>query len=132
MEEIIRIANNNNFFGLKGNAQYRHSLKNKSCGDEIKVEFDLEKQKLRNFRYEGETCIYCQASASLLSKNISKLNLDNLSKLKKQIQDYFGENKKNQILVLFDFKKLLKKENKNRKDCIILPINAILNTPKIK
>jgi nitrogen fixation NifU-like protein len=132
MEEIIRIANNNNFFGLKGNAQYRHSLKNKSCGDEIKVEFDLEKQKLRNFRYEGETCIYCQASASLLSKNISKLNLDNLSKLKTQIQDYFGESKKNQILVLFDFKKLLKKENKNRKDCIILPINAILNTPKIK
>ena len=132
MEEIIRIANNNNFFGLKGNAQYRHSLKNKRCGDEIKVEFDLEKQKLRNFRYEGETCIYCQASASLLSKNISKLNLDNLSKLKTQIQDYFGENKKNQILVLFDFKKLLKKENKNRKDCIILPINAILNTPKIK
>ena len=132
MEEIIRIANNNNFFGLKGNAQYRHSLKNKSCGDEIKVEFDLEKQKLRNFRYEGETCIYCQASASLLSKNISKLNLNNLSELKKQIQDYFSENKKNEMLILFDFKKILKKENKNRNDCIILQINDILNTPKIK
>ena len=96
-------ANNNNFFGLKGNAQYRHSLKNKSCGDEIKVEFDLEKQKLRNFRYEGETCIYCQASASLLSKNISKLNLDNLSKLKTQIVN-FGENKKIQSLIFLILK----------------------------
>ena len=132
MEKIIKIANNSNFFGLKKKAQYSHSLKNKNCGDEIKVEFDLAKKKLRNFRYEGETCIYCQASASLLSKNINKLNLDNLSELKTQIQEYFTENKKNQILILFDFKKLLKKENKNRKDCIILPINAILNTPKIK
>ena len=80
MEEIIRIAANNNFFGLNGKAKYRHSLKNKNCGDEIKIEFDLdlEKKKLKNFRYEGESCIYCQASASLLSKNISKLNLKNL------------------------------------------------------
>ena len=46
------------------------------------IEFDLAKKKLRNFRYEGETCIYCQASASLLAKNINKLNLDNLSELK--------------------------------------------------
>lgn len=132
MEEIIRIAANNNFFGLKGKAKYSNSLKNKNCGDEIKIEFDLEKNKLKNFRYEGENCIYCQASASLLSKNISKLNLKNLSKLQMQIQEYFRENKKNQILAIFDFKKLLKKENKNRKNCISLPIDAILDTLKIK
>jgi len=132
MEEIIRIAANNNFLGLKGNAKYKHTLKNKNCGDEIKIEFDLEKKKLKNFRYEGENCIYCQASAALLSKNISKLNLENLSKLKVQIQEYFGKNKKNQVLAVFDFKKLLKKENKNRKECISLPINAILSAPKIK
>ena len=132
MEEIIRIAANNNFFGLKGKAKYRHSLKNKNCGDEIKIEFDFEKKKLKNFRYEGENCIYCQASASLISKNISKLNLKNLSKLKIQIQEYFGKNKKKQTLAILDFKKLLKKENKNRKDCISLPINAILDMFKIK
>jgi nitrogen fixation NifU-like protein len=132
MEEIIRIAANNNFFGLKGKAKYRYNLKNKNCGDEIKIEFDLEKNKLKNFRYEGEICIYCQASASLLSKNTSKLNLKNLSKLKIQIQEYFSENKNKQILAIFDFKKLLKKENKNRKDCISLPINAIMDRLKTK
>jgi len=55
-----------------------------------------------------------------------------LQELKNQIYDYFSNDKQNQTLVIFDFKHLLKKENNSRKECIALPINAILDTPKIK
>ena len=131
MDQIIKIAAQNNCYGLKGRSKFKNVLKNKNCGDEIKIEFDLEKKKIINFRYEGEACIYCLASASLLSKNLNKLYLENLHKLQKQIYDFFSNNKKNQTLAIFDFKQLLKKENVSRKECIGLPINAILNTAGI-
>ena len=132
MEKIIKLAAKTNAYGLKGRGKFKHMLKNKNCGDEIRIEFDLNEQKLMNFRYEGEACVYCQASASLLSKNLSKLTLEKLKELKNQIYDYFSNYKQNQTLVIFDFKHLLKKENNSRKECIALPINAILDTPKIK
>jgi len=127
MEEIIKIAANSKSVGLKGNAVYRYSLKNKNCGDHIKIEFNTKNEKITNFRYEGETCIFCQASSSLVSKNQNKLTLQKLFNLKKQIYDYFDNKCKNEQLVIFDFKQLLKKKNNSRKECIALPINAILN-----
>ena len=44
---------------------------------------------------------------------------------------FLVKKKKNQTLAIFDFKQLLKKENVSRKECIGLPINAILNTAGI-
>lgn len=130
MEDIIQIAANNNFFGLKGNTQYTNILKNKNCGDEIKVEFDIKQEGIKNFRYEGETCIYCQASASLLANSPKKFNLKNLNELKVQIEKYFNEKKNNLKFITFGFEKILKNKNKNRKECILLPINAILDKQK--
>lgn len=46
MEQIIKIAAQNNFYGLKGRSKFKNVLKNKNCGDEIKIEFDLEKKRL--------------------------------------------------------------------------------------
>ncbi|MDC1538194.1 iron-sulfur cluster assembly scaffold protein [Pelagibacteraceae bacterium] len=128
MEELIKLAASTKSFGLKGSSQYKNILKNKNCGDEIKIEFDLNDKKISNFRYEGEACIYCQASASLLSKNMNRLNLDNLSLLKTQIDNFFNQIGSIQNLEIVDFKPLLNINNKNRKNCIVLPIDAILTT----
>ena len=103
-------------------------LKNKNCGDEIKIEFDLKNKQISNFRYEGEVCIYCQASASLLSKNINRLNWDSLGLFKIQIEKFFNQINTKQALEIMDFKSLLNINNKNRKNCIVLPIDAILTT----
>jgi len=128
MEELIKLAANTQAFGLKGNSQYKNILKNKNCGDEIKIEFDLKNKQISNFRYEGEVCIYCQASASLLSKNINKLNWDSLGLFKIQIENFFNQINTKQALEIMDFKSLLNINNKNRKNCIVLPIDAILTT----
>ena len=128
MEELIKLAANTKSFGLKGNAQFKNILKNKNCGDEIKIEFDLKNKQISNFRYEGEVCIYCQASASLLSKNIHRLNWDSLGLFKIQIEKFFNQINTKQALEIMDFKSLLNINNKNRKNCIVLPIDAILTT----
>lgn len=128
MEELIKLAANTKSFGLKGHAQFKNILKNKNCGDEIKIEFDLKNRQISNFRYEGEVCIYCQASASLLSKNINKLNWDSLTLFKTQIMNFFNEIETKQNFEIKDFKSLLNINNKNRKNCIVLPLDAILTT----
>ena len=119
MEELIKLAANTKSFGLKGNAQFKNILKNKNCGDEIKIEFDLKNKQISNFRYEGEVCIYCQASASLLSKNINRLNWDSLGLFKIQIEKFFNQINTKQALEIMDFKSLLNINNKNRKNCIV-------------
>jgi nitrogen fixation NifU-like protein len=128
MEELIKLAANTESFGLKGHAQFKNILKNKNCGDEIKIEFDLKNKQISNFRYEGEVCIYCQASASLLSKNINKLNWDSLGLFKIQIMNFFNQIDTKQTFEIMDFKSLLNINNRNRKNCIVLPIDAILTT----
>ena len=128
MEELIKLAANTKSFGLKGHAQFKNILKNKNCGDEIKIEFDLKNKQISNFRYEGEVCIYCQASASLLSKNINKLNWDSLGLFKIQIMNFFNQIDTKQTFEIMGFKSLLNINNRNRKNCIVLPIDAILTT----
>ncbi len=128
MEELIKLAANTESFGLKGNAQFKNILKNKNCGDEIKIEFDLKNKQISNFRYEGEVCIYCQASASLLSQNINKLNWDSLGLFKIQIMNFFNQIDTKQTFEIMGFKSLLNINNRNRKNCIVLPIDAILTT----
>ena len=124
MEEIIKIAAKTKSFGIRGNAKYQFALKNKNCGDNIKIEFDLINEKIFNFRYEGETCIYCQASAALLAKNLNKLTLQKLFSLKKQIYDYFDNKFKKENLELFDFKQLLKKKSQYKKRMYSLAIEC--------
>ena len=52
------------------NDHTHHSkLKNPICGDEIQVSVKVVKDKIVDFGYQCKTCIYCQASVSLLSRN---------------------------------------------------------------
>jgi len=64
----------------------------------------------------------------LLSKNINKLNWDSLGLFKIQIENFFNQINTKQALEIMDFKSLLNINNKNRKNCIVLPIDAILTT----
>ena len=51
---------------------YTHTAKSKNplCGDEIQIKLVIKNEKLIDFGYQGKSCVYCQATASLLSKNL--------------------------------------------------------------
>ena len=68
-KEIIKIASNTENHGVLDNHTHFSKLKNAICGDEMKVYLIVENNKITNFKYECESCIYCQASVSLLSRN---------------------------------------------------------------
>ena len=124
-DKIIKLANNTKNYGLKNNFTHKVSVKNRKCGDKIIVELVLKKGKINSMRYITESCVYCQASASLFSNKIENLDRNNLLKLDTLLKKSFKE--KVSFAKKYSFlKQLFNMENYKRSDCILLPLNAIL------
>ena len=88
-KEIIRIASNTSNVGLNNKYSHKISLKNKLCGDKITLELIVSKQKISSMKYETESCVYCEASASLLSKKIKKFNIQTIKNEFRNLKKYF-------------------------------------------
>ena len=130
-KHIIKLASNTENVGLKDKYSHRVSLKNSMCGDKITLEIILNGNKVKSMKYETDSCIYCEASASLLSHKIINLNIQEIrndfSSLKK-----ISKQKKIMIPKKYSsFKKLLNSDNLNRFKCIFLPFDAVLKAFKI-
>ena len=129
-KDIIRLASNTSNVGLKNKYSHKISLKNSTCGDKITLELIADKKKISSMKYETISCVYCEASASLLSRKIKNVKLkdikNDLITLKKI------SSKKNVKIPkrLSDFEKLLNSDNFNRFKCIFLPIDAVLKVLK--
>ena len=129
--EIIKIASNTSNVGLKNDYTYKSSKKNSICGDFIKVELVVKKSKINSMRYETESCIYCNASASLMAKQIRGLSIIKVKKDLNKLKSFSEDLKTFQIPDRFKkFQSLLKKTSTNRLNCIFLPLDAVLKALK--
>jgi nitrogen fixation protein NifU and related proteins len=124
--EIIKIASNTTNVGLKNKYNFKASVKNSMCGDKIRLEIITKNFKINSMRYETESCIYCEASASLLAKKIKNLDIDTIIKDLNSLKSIVKKNKFNLPSNFKDFKILIHKNNLNRIKCIILPFDAVL------
>jgi len=125
-KEIIKIASNTENHGMLDNHTHFSKLKNAICGDEMKIYLVVENNKIINFKYECESCIYCQASVSLLSRRAKNKSVEKLKNFAKQVKSSFNSN------VSFDndwkdFDKIMTHNNIARKDCLLLPINTAVD-----
>ena len=123
--EVLQIAaNTDNNRNIK-NRTHVSKLKNSLCGDEMQVEVIMENEKILDFGYQGKSCVYCQASASLLSKISISNQKEKLNDLCDKAELYFDDNIKITEKEWISLKKLIKKENVNKKDCILLPFKTL-------
>jgi nitrogen fixation NifU-like protein len=130
-KKIIRIASNTSNVGLNNKYSHKISLKNKLCGDKITLELIVLKKRILSMKYETESCVYCEASASLLSNNIKKLNIQTLKNDFKNLKTLY-KNKEFKIPKKYtDFNKLLNSDNINRYNCIFLPFDAVVKALKL-
>ena len=91
-KEIIKIASNTENHGVLDNHTHFSKLKNAICGDEMKVYLLVENNKVINFKYECESCIYCQASVSLLSRSIKNQSIENVKAFALAAKSSFEKN----------------------------------------
>ena len=129
--EIIKFASNTSNVGLRNKYTFKSTKKNSMCGDLIKIELISKNSIVNSMKYETESCVLCEASASLLSIKIRNLPIkivkDELNKLKNMSL--------NDLNFIFPkkfkkFKFLINKDNLNRLNCIYLPIDAVLKALK--
>ena len=130
-KEIIRIASNTSNARLDNEYSHKISLKNKLCGDKITIQLIVLKNKILSMKYETEACIYCEASARLLSKKIKKFNTQNIKNEFRNLKN-ISKNKELKIPKKFaDFNKLFNSDNFNRYNCIFLPFDAVIKALKL-
>ena len=123
--EVLKIAANTDNNRSIENRTHVSKLKNSLCGDEMQVELILKNEKILDFGYQGKSCVYCQASASLLSKISINNQKKKLNDLCDKAELYFDDNVKITEKEWISLKKLIKKENLNKKDCILLPFKTL-------
>ena len=123
--EIINIASNTeNNRNIKHRTHYS-KLKNPLCGDELQIELVIKKNKIVDFGYYGKSCVFCQASASLLSKISINNQKDKIYNLCEEAKFYFEEDIEIEEKKWVLLKILFKKKYLARKECILLPFNAL-------
>ena len=126
-KEIIKIASNTNNHGVLNNHTHSSKLKNAICGDEMKIYLIVKDDKIIDFKYECESCVYCQASVSLLSRNAKNKSIEKVKNFAKQAKNCFEKNTKSFDKEWEEFDKIMNKNNISRKECLLLPINTALD-----
>ena len=130
--QIVKIASFTKNAGLKNDFTHRSSIKNSLCGDFIKTEFIAHNSKIKSMRYETESCILCEASASLFSRKIKNEKIKNLEKEIKKIKNFKRNSNYNFPIRFKEFNKLVNRRNISRLNCVILPMEAFLKAFRIK
>ena len=126
-KEIIKIASNTENHGVLDNHTHSSMLKNSICGDEMQVYLIVKNDKITSFKYECESCIYCQASVSLLSRSAKNKSIEKVKYFAEQAKNSFENNTKSFDKEWKEFDKIMNKNNISRKECLLLPINTALD-----
>ena len=126
-KEIIRIASNTDNHGALDNHTHFSKLKNSICGDDMKIYLIVKNDKITNFKYECESCIYCQASVSLLSRKAKNKSIEKVKNFAQQANSCFDKSTNSFDKEWKEFDKIMTKNNISRKECLLLPINTTLD-----
>lgn len=127
--KILEIASNTENHKVIKNHTHQSKNKNPLCGDEMEISLIVKDDIIEDMGYQCKSCIYCQASVSLLSRWVMQLPIEKISNFVKKAEFFFDENsdqsKKINIKDLKDFKKIMNPENIARKECLLLPFKTL-------
>ncbi|MDC0167893.1 iron-sulfur cluster assembly scaffold protein [bacterium] len=128
--EILKIASDTRNHKVIDNYTHISKQKNHLCGDEMQVSLNISNNKIIDFAYQCKSCIYCQASASMLSRTSMNKSTKIVKDFITSIDTFFESSK---IKFPKEWKKLevlFVKKNIARKDCILLPFKTLAKALK--
>ena len=133
--KIIEIASHTE--NQKVIKNYTHQSKNKNpiCGDEMEISLIVKDNIIEDIGYQCKSCIYCQASVSLLSRFVMQAPIEKITVFLSQASSFFDESfenlKKINIKGIEDFKKIMNSKNISRKECLLLPFKTLSKALKL-
>ena len=133
--KIIEIASHTE--NQKVIKNYTHQSKNKNplCGDEMEISLIVKDNIVEDIGYQCKSCIYCQASVSLLSRFVMQTPIEKITVFLSQASSFFDESfenlKKINIKGFEDFKNIMNSKNISRKECLLLPFKTLSKALKL-
>ena len=128
--EILQIAadtkNNKKIINFTHKSKYKSQM----CGDKIEIRLIVKDKKIVDMGYQCESCIYCQASASLLSKLSINKSLLKIKEISNFVESFFKKTDVRFSNEWKTFEKLFNKKNISRKECILLPFKTVTKALK--
>tara|TARA_Y100000996_G_scaffold400417_1_gene370381 strand:- start:108 stop:512 length:405 start_codon:yes stop_codon:yes gene_type:complete len=123
--KILEIASNTENNKVLDKHTHKSKNKNPICGDEMEISLIVKNNKVVDIGYQCKSCIYCQASVSLLSLNIKNKNLNEINDLIITCEKIFENTKITLEKKWISFKELFNKKNVSRKECLLLPLRTV-------
>ena len=128
---ILEIAAHTKNNKVVENYTHKSKHKNPLCGDEMEISLIVKEDVVKDMGYQCKSCVYCQASVSLLSRKIKEKKVDDIKKFIKVGEQLFEDAKVSMEKHWKDFKEILDKKNLSRKECLLLPLRTIAKALKI-
>tara|TARA_B100000575_G_scaffold257193_1_gene227983 strand:+ start:305 stop:703 length:399 start_codon:yes stop_codon:yes gene_type:complete len=128
---ILEIASNTENNKVLDNFTHKFKNKNPICGDEMEISLVVKNDTVIDMGYQCKSCVYCQASVSLLSQKIKNKNVNEIKSFINSCENIF-ENTKTILEKNWDeFLELFNKKNITRKECLLLPLRTVLKALKL-
>ena len=128
---ILEIAAHTENNKVVENYTHKSKHKNPLCGDEMEISLIVKEDVVKDMGYQCKSCVYCQASVSLLSRKIKEKKVDDVKKFIKVGEQLFEDAKVSMEKHWKDFKEILDKKNLSRKECLLLHLRTIAKALKI-
>ena len=128
---ILEIASNTENNRILDKHTHKSKNKNPMCGDEMEISLFIKNDKVIDMGYQCKSCVYCQASVSLLSRKIKNKKVEEIKSFVSIGENLFDDVKNTLGKNWKDFKELLDKKNVARKECLMLPLRTVLKALKI-
>ena len=122
---ILEIAAHTENNRVVENYTHKSKHKNPLCGDEMEISLIVKEDVVKDMGYQCKSCVYCQASVSLLSQNIKDKSLDEIREFIDICENIFENTKTILEKKWISFKELFDKKNISRKECLLLPLRTV-------
>ena len=129
--KILEIATHTKNNKVLENFTHKSKNKNPLCGDEMEISLIVKDGVVKDMGYQCKSCIYCQASVSLLSRKIKDKKIEEIKSFVESGENLFENVRANLEKHWKDFKEILDKKNIARKECLLLPLRTVLKALRV-
>ena len=129
--KILEIASHTENKKALGNPTHSSKNRNRICGDEMEISLIVKKNIIEDMAYQCNSCVYCQASVSLLSRMIKHRNTDEFKDFFHVAENMFDDDKLALNKNWKEFSEIFDKKNIARKECLLLPLRTVLKALEI-
>ena len=97
----------------------------------MEISLIVKNDVIKDMGYQCKSCVYCQASVSLLSRKIKEKKINEIKTFISDGEKLFDNVKTSLEKHWKDFKELFNEKNLARKECLLLPLKTVLKALKI-